>query len=219
MIGTIPNYFPWSLTIATNISDRQFVPKLALGNQETFSGFIISTFSMDMPSYPLIYGKYATNAFLGIVAINKNAKNYSLNSSDSSKIKGKIVICDQQFVNGHDEIAYLSSRASVVIATYQQTNNFLRTSRVPLIPTTIIEDQEEVQIKTSINPTTFHIMTILKTRIHKRLAVPTVAAFLAQGPNPITSGILKPNITTPRVDILASWSKALPTHNILIKYK
>ncbi|KAF2318939.1 hypothetical protein GH714_011908 [Hevea brasiliensis] len=48
--------------------------------------------------------------------------------------------------------------------------------------------------------------TIYKSNQAKNSLAPYVVAFSSRGPNPITRDILKPDISAPGVDILASWS-------------
>ncbi|MBA0600537.1 hypothetical protein Gorai_006721, partial [Gossypium raimondii] len=54
------------------------------------------------------------------------------------------------------------------------------------------------------NPTA----TIFKTSQDNNQFAPFVVSFSSRGPNPITTDILKPDLTAPGVDILAAWSEA-----------
>nr|KAJ0221396.1 hypothetical protein LSAT_V11C200093620 [Lactuca sativa] len=74
------------------------------------------------------------------------------------------------------------------------------------LPTTYLNDTDGSAVQSYINSTTTPSASILKSIEPVDEAAPTVASFSSRGPNPITSDILKPDLTAPGVDIIAAWS-------------
>ncbi|KAJ0100791.1 hypothetical protein Patl1_06472 [Pistacia atlantica] len=64
------------------------------------------------------------------------------------------------------------------------------------------------KVATYLNSTSEPTAAIFKSIAVKDEMAPSVVSFSSRGPNPITTDILKPDLTAPGVDILASWSLA-----------
>ncbi|XP_043693123.1 subtilisin-like protease SBT4.14 [Telopea speciosissima] len=63
-----------------------------------------------------------------------------------------------------------------------------------------------------INTTRNPLVVIYKSHVQRQPASPFLASFSSRGPNVITRSLLKPDISAPGVDILASWTMlATPT--------
>ncbi|KAA8533791.1 hypothetical protein F0562_031308 [Nyssa sinensis] len=199
--GGVSNYSPWSLTVAANTIDRKFVSQLVLGNGQIFNGIAINNFELNGTSFPLIWGGDAAN--FSANALSLDSRYCFPGEMDSRKVKGKIVLCEG-FWDGSGIL--LADGLGIIMPT-QSFNDFAFS--FPLSATLI--SQEDITkvleyIRSSKNP----IATILGGGTWKDIMAPSVVSFSSRGPNPITSDILKPDLTAPGVDILAAWSPIAP---------
>ncbi|GLJ18269.1 hypothetical protein SUGI_1422340 [Cryptomeria japonica] len=204
-VGTVCNYSPWSLTVAASSIDRQFKSQLNLGNQTSFEGRAINTFTMEQPWYPLVYGGDATNVSGGFSS--QDSSGCKLYSLDRSLVEGKIVLCYlADPYDLPDGGVYVSGGAGAIIM-YDPMND---TASSFIVPATLIFNKEGEVIRSYINSTSSPTASIEKGVVRNDLPAPIVASFSSKGPNQITPNLLKPDITAPGVDILAAWSKAAP---------
>eukprot|EP01018_Ginkgo_biloba_P040199 Gb_37570 [translate_table: standard] len=199
--GTLTNASPWSLTVAGSSIDRQFHSQVILGNNQSFTGVAINTFSMEKPWYPLIYGGDAPNTSAGFSS--DVASTCILNSLDRQKVEGKIVLCGYVSEDQRpDKGVFMSGGAGVIITVDGATD----TAFPFMIPATWIPIMQGEEVKSYIKSTGSPVAIILKTDTTNDLPAPVIASFSARGPNPITQSLLKPDITAPGIDIFAAWS-------------
>ncbi|XP_057827392.1 subtilisin-like protease SBT4.14 [Cryptomeria japonica] len=197
--ATVANYSPWSLTVAASTIDRKMNAELQLGNNISVEGIAVNTYTMEKPWYPLVYGGDVANVSGGFTPDNSSA--CLLGSLDQTKVKGKIVICN--FISTlPDYSVFVAGGAGVVIIN----DGLYDTAFAWLNPATLISTKQAKIVLSYINSTSSPIANIQKTTTPKAPA-PIVASFSSRGFNPITMDILKPDITAPGVDILASWAK------------
>ncbi|PUZ68800.1 hypothetical protein GQ55_2G057600 [Panicum hallii var. hallii] len=194
--GRVCNVAPWMLSVAASSIDRRFVVKIVLGNGETIVGASINTF-------PTL-----TNATLAFPA---NGSCDPDNLAGGS-YKGKIVLCPPPAKIGHpnDGSGPLSAgAAAVVIVTRASDVAFV----LPLPGLTVTRDQFD-QIMAYVNSTSNPVATIDRTETTGNPQAPAAASFSSPGPNLITPGILKPDLSAPGIDIIAAWSMlSSPTGN------
>ncbi|GLJ59818.1 hypothetical protein SUGI_1524120 [Cryptomeria japonica] len=203
--GSVCNYSPWSLTVAANTIDRQFKAQLTLGNQTSFEGRVINTFTMEQPWYPLVYGGDAANISGGFSS--EDSSGCGLYSLDRSKVEGKIVLCYlANPTDLPDGGVYVSGGAGAIIM-YDPMND---TAFSFMVPATVISSEQGEIVRSYINSTRSPIANIAKNVAGNDLPAPIIASFSSKGPSGITPDLLKPDITAPGVDILAAWSKVAP---------
>ncbi|GLJ43869.1 hypothetical protein SUGI_0914430 [Cryptomeria japonica] len=182
--ASVTNYSPWSLTVVASTIDRKMESELLLGNNISIKGIAVNTNTMEQPWYPII-----------------NGSNSDLNALNHIEMKGKIVICDDSS-DSSDYTVYLGRGAGLI----KITDQFNDIACVWQNPTTVIPTKQGKVVLSYINSTSSLVARILKTTTPKAPA-PIVASFSSRGYNPIMFNILKPDITAPRVDILASWAR------------
>ncbi|PSR93151.1 Cucumisin like [Actinidia chinensis var. chinensis] len=181
---SITNFSPWSLSVGASTIDRKFVTKVKLGNSMVYEGVSVNTFSLDQSMYPLVYGGYCFEGSLNNTLVN-----------------GTIVLCDTTS-NGENQLK------AGAVGTVMQNGGFTDFAfSYPLPATNLgLENSSEIYnyIKSNSEP-----MAIIEKSIEKKDELaPYVVSFSSRGPNPITSDILKPDLTAPGVDIVAAWSLA-----------
>ncbi|CAI0447391.1 unnamed protein product [Linum tenue] len=191
--GSVSNNSPWSLTVAANTIDRKLTTNVMLGNGEIYNGSSLNTFVPNKPMYPLIYGGDAPNRTAGLhlrLCLN--------NSLDPRLVKGKIVLC----AKGDREAPLQAGAVGSVMPGFQDVAGLFP------IPASQLPVQDIGQVLTYINRNSYPTAVISKTSEYvDSSSSPHVVFFSSRGPNPITSDILKPDLTAPGLNILAAWSE------------
>ncbi|XP_057827395.1 cucumisin-like [Cryptomeria japonica] len=196
---SVINNSPWSLTVAASTVDRKMDTEIRLGNNDSIEGIAINTYTMEKPWYPLVYGGDVANISGGFTS--DNSSGCLLDSLDQTKVKGKIVVC-YYYSDPPDYSVLLAGGAGTVII-YDGNND---TAFTWINPTSIISTKQGETVLSYIKSTSSPVANIQKTTTPKAPA-PIVASFSSRGYNSITLDILKPDITAPGVNILASWVK------------
>ncbi|XP_008653653.1 subtilisin-like protease SBT4.3 [Zea mays] len=186
--GYVCNVAPWMLSVAASSIDRQFIDKIVLGNGQTIAGSSINTFAT------------ITNATLAFPA-NGSCDPESLVGGTYS-YKGKIVLCPPQEGHLNDGSGpLLAGAAGAILVTRAPDVAFT----LPLPGLMVTQDNFD-QIMAYVNSTSNPVGTIDRTETTTNTQAPVPASFSSPGPNLITTGILKPDLSAPGVDIIASWS-------------
>nr|XP_034580687.1 subtilisin-like protease SBT4.3 [Setaria viridis] len=189
--GNVCNVAPWMLSVAASSTDRRLVDKIVLGNGKTIVGASINTF-------PPVQN--ATLAF----PVNGSCDPDDL---DGGYYKGKIVLCLAQRSYGLGP--YLAGAAGAVLVSDQPDVAF------PLpLPGLMVPQDKFDEILAYVNSTSNPVGTIGSTETATDPQAPKPASFSSPGPNLITPGILKPDLSAPGIEIIASWSPlSQPTYN------
>ncbi|XVE99666.1 hypothetical protein REPUB_Repub03eG0219500 [Reevesia pubescens] len=199
ILASISNFSPWSLSVAASTIDRKFVTKVKLGNGEIYEGTSINTFDLKGKMYPFIFGGAAPNTSQGYSS--EDSRFCLPGSLNETLVKGKIVFCDYES-DGAGPI-----QAGAVGAVFQNGGfkDYVFAYTLPLSNLNLDDGRMVFNyVNTTENPTA----TILKTNVEDNQFAPFVVSFSSRGPNPVTTDILKPDLTAPGVDILAAWSEA-----------
>ncbi|CAN6203285.1 unnamed protein product [Urochloa humidicola] len=185
--GNVCNVAPWMLSVAASSTDRRLVDKIVLGDGRTIVGASINTF-------PPVHN--ATLAF----PLNGSCDPDNL---DGGSYRGKIVLCPAQRSYGVGP--HLAGAAGAVLVGDQPDVAF----PLPLPGLVVYQDQFD-EILAYVNSTSNPVGTIGSTETATDPEAPKPASFSSPGPNLITPGILKPDISAPGIEIIASWSPLSP---------
>ncbi|CAN6180705.1 unnamed protein product [Urochloa humidicola] len=192
--GHVCNVAPWMLSVAASSIDRRFVDRVVLGNGETIVGASVNTF-------PTL-----TNATLAFPA----GGSCDPDNLAGGSYEGKILLCLPQNNISRRADPLSAGAAGVIFATRQFDVAFV----LPLPGLTVTRDEFN-QIMAYVNSTSNPVATIDRTVTTGNPEAPVVASFSSPGPNLITPGILKPDLSAPGIDIIASWSMLnSPTGNL-----
>ncbi|XP_042520488.1 subtilisin-like protease SBT5.4 [Macadamia integrifolia] len=203
--GTIGNVAPWLFTVAASTMDRQFSAYVKLGNNKNFKGDSLSSvsFPSDGKMYPLVSGAAARAKN----ASEENGKYCVPGSLDPELVKGKILMCFNKGLEGIQTGPTAISAGAVGII-FVIENNYL-IPEAHLLPASQLSLTDGLAVYEYINSTkepTAYISPVM-TELGMKPA-PVMASFSSQGPNNMTSEILKPDITAPGQSILASFTEA-----------
>ncbi|KAM7254466.1 hypothetical protein ACFE04_003846 [Oxalis oulophora] len=200
---TATNIAPWITTVGASTLDREFPANVILGDARIFGGVSLyyddNSDSLPDSKLPLVYAKDAGNRYC------------YLGSLDSSKVKGKIVVCDR---GGNARVekgstVKLAGGLGMILANTDDIGEELIADS-HLIPATTVGATAGNSIKEYIreNPSPTATIEFKGTVIGASPPAPKVASFSSRGPNIRTPEILKPDVIAPGVNILAAWTGA-----------
>ncbi|KAL6586536.1 hypothetical protein OROMI_001524 [Orobanche minor] len=204
--GTASNLAPWLITVGASTTDRIFTTNVVLKNGRILSGTSLSRPLPETNYYPLITGALAK-------AANASAGDSILCKEDTlnpNMVKGKIVVC-LRGENARVEKGVVAARAGAagMILCNDESSGSEVLADPHFIPAAHINYEDGLTLFAYVNNTKNPEGSITppKAEINAKPA-PFMAAFSSRGPNIITPEILKPDITAPGVDIIASYSGA-----------
>ncbi|PWA53781.1 Peptidase S8/S53 domain-containing protein [Artemisia annua] len=198
--GSVSNDAPWMLTVGASTTDRSIRTSVYLGNNEILNGEALYQPKNYKPKVrPLVYPA---------------EKGYSCTSGSLNNInvKGKIVLCDANFIIMGTEMGRAVKEAGGVAMILANNNITGRSvaAEYQVLPSSHVGYKEGVAIKKYLKSTSSPVATIIQhgTVLGVKSA-PEVISFTSRGPSTITPGIMKPDIVGPGVDILAAWKESV----------
>ncbi|CAL1375539.1 unnamed protein product [Linum trigynum] len=201
--GTVVNDSPWVLTVGASTINRKIKATVLLGNNAELVGESLTQPS-DFPLtlLPLIYAGSGTNASSAFCIPG------SLKSMD---VKGKIVLCTK--LNGSNRATRIAAGQEVkdnggaaMILMNEQVGDSVTRPDPHVLPASHVSNDAGYFIKTYIRSTPSPTATIVfKGTVLLVPDAPQLAMFSSRGPSPQTSGILKPDVIGPGVNILAAY--------------
>ncbi|KAK1396783.1 Subtilisin-like protease [Heracleum sosnowskyi] len=197
---SVASTVPWLLSVAASTTDRRIIDTFTLGNGKTLIGSSINGFELNNTMFPLVYGKDIQKH---TKECNEDeAKSCQEDCVDERLVKGKIVVCNSQFVN----IRETGALGSILV--YDSVNYIV--PEIVSLPGTSIDTQLGNKLISYINSTKMPLGSIRKSEEIRDVTAPVVASFSSRGPNIFIPDILKPDITAPGVNILAAYSPLGP---------
>ncbi|KAJ4780040.1 Subtilisin-like protease [Rhynchospora pubera] len=203
--GTVSNVAPWIFTVAASTMDREFPAYLYFGDRN-LKGQSLSSTSLTQGKYPIISSTDAQ-------AANSTALDAQVcipGSLDSTKVNGSIVICTSGTiarVEKGEAVLQAGGVSMVIINTARSDNMIIPDAHV--LPATHLtySDGQTLLSYLKTNSKVLGYVTKPETVLYAKPA-PFMASFSSRGPNTITPGILKPDITAPGVSVIAAYSEA-----------
>ncbi|GAB4832956.1 hypothetical protein Ancab_006976 [Ancistrocladus abbreviatus] len=149
--STIGNVAPWILTVAATAIDRDFETNVLLGNGKVIKGGGINFPNIQKsPVYRLIYGSSAPLFYTGFDVVQARKCNPCELAAD--KIRGKIVICEDDTVETQDRIDQVNNSGGVGIILINDQTRVLP-SKFGTFPTTVISSTDAAEISQYVNST------------------------------------------------------------------
>ncbi|KAK7292563.1 hypothetical protein RJT34_15414 [Clitoria ternatea] len=195
-MATVTNNAPWIVTVAASGIDRDFQSTIELGSGKNVSGAGVSTFNPKREQYPLVKGIDAAQNS----ASKENAKFCFEDSLDPNKVKGKLVYCRLGSWGTEAVVKAIGG-----IGTIVESDQFLDVAEIFMAPATVVNSSVGQVITNYTQSTRSPSAVIHKSHEIKRPA-PFIASFSSRGPNPGSQHILKPDVTAPGINILASYT-------------
>ncbi|WVZ06708.1 hypothetical protein V8G54_020054 [Vigna mungo] len=217
--GTVINVAPWLFTIAASTLDRDFSSTLTFGNNQQITGASLFVNIPPNQSFSLIL---ATDAKFPNVT-NRDAQLCKAGTLDPRKVNGKIVSCirDGKIKSVAEGNEALSAGArGMILGNQKQNGNTLLAEPHVLSTVNYPQDHPETTpgFLTSATDDTINSNTTIRVSSARTLLgrkpAPVMASFSSRGPNKIQPSILKPDVTAPGVNILASYSLFASASNL-----
>ncbi|KAF3319712.1 subtilisin-like protease SBT5.3 [Carex littledalei] len=203
--GTVSNLAPWIFTVAASTMDREFPAYVSFGNT-SLKGLSLSSASLAKGKYPIIMSTDAKTAN----STENDARLCLYGSLDSAKVNGSIVICARGTnarVEKGEVVLEAGGVGMVLINPATASNNIIPDKHIlPAVAMTYSDSQTLLSYLKS-NSTVLGYVTKPETVLNT-MPAPYIASFSSQGPNTITPGILKPDITAPGVSVIAAYTEA-----------
>ncbi|CAI9784502.1 unnamed protein product [Fraxinus pennsylvanica] len=196
-IGTVANYAPLILTVGASTIDRKIRATVVLGNNLELDGE--SAFQrMDFTPMQL------SLVYLGSTASNSFCILASLANID---VRGKVVLCETGRIGRiKTGQAFRKAGCAAVIFMNKELEGDTINLKAHFHPVVYISYADGLKVIAYINSTaTPRASLSFKGTIIGDDRAPSVAYFSGRGPNPLSIGILKPDIIGPGVNIVAAW--------------
>ncbi|KAL8533902.1 hypothetical protein ACS0TY_010075 [Phlomoides rotata] len=200
--GTVASVAPWLLTVGASTMDRGIATKITLGNGKKIVGKSVNSFKLEGTEFPLVYGKDVTTH-----CDEPSARHCSPGCLDSSLVKGKVVLCDNN--KGIEEALKSGALGTIVKSGRVPDVSFA----VPL-PASVLFTSDLELVQSYVNSTKEAKAFISTSESIKNTGAPVVASFSSKGPNTIIPDILKPDVIAPGVEILAAYSPLAPVSEV-----
>jgi hypothetical protein len=199
---------PWLTTVAASAHDRKFQADVTLGNNATYSG--ASNSYVPLPATSLIRAEDAGlnggNAHLCFSDSAAAAANGQV-LLDPAKVAGKVVICTRAINARVDKSLAVLNAGGVGMVLADNGAGLV--SEVHSVPSVHVSSADGAAIKAYAVAQGAAATSALSAFYPGVKPAPIMAGFSSRGPNQGDSNILKPDLTAPGVDIIASVTAAL----------
>jgi len=203
--NAVAHISPWLATVAASTHDRFYVADATLGNGAKYTG--ASTNSTPVPSTPVIRaedagvgGGNANLCFSGSPATGQVLL-------DPAKVAGKIVVCTRGNNARVDKsLAVLNAGGVGMILADNGTG---LVSEAHSVPTVHVSQADGNAVKAYVVAQGAAARASIGTFYNQPKPAPVMASFSSRGPNMGDANVLKPDMTAPGVDVIASVTPAL----------
>lgn len=201
---SLSNVAPWITTVGAGTIDRDFPSYITLGNGKTYTGASLYNGKPSSDSLlPVVYAGNVSESSVGYLCIP--------DSLTSSKVLGKIVICERGG-NSRVEKGLVVKKAGgigmILVNNEAYGEELIADSH--LLPAAALGQKSSTILKDYVFTTKNPRAKLVFGGTHLQVQPsPVVAAFSSRGPNSLTPKILKPDLIAPGVNILAGWTGAV----------
>ncbi|XP_071696604.1 CO(2)-response secreted protease-like [Rutidosis leptorrhynchoides] len=203
---SVVNVAPWVLTVAATSIDRDFQADITLGDKTVIKGGGINFGELQRsPVHRLLYGSSVQRN--STIYDESDAKNCVPRSLDPNKVRGNIVLCENQeglytLKQKLSTIKQLGAIGMIIISDDARAV----ASASGSFPLATVNRKDGTDIISYVTTTRKPMATIRPTvTVTQYKPAPVVAYFSARGPSYATQDLLKPDVAAPGVAILASW--------------
>ena len=200
---------PWITTVAASTHDRNLLADLSLGNGNSFAGASFSPKAL--PSAAMVLS--SDIAASGVSTSDANL--CFANSLDATKAAGKIVVCDRGV---NDRVAKSAEVLRVggvgMVLINPSSSNIV--ADFHSVPSVHLDAPARSAVRDYVSSTGGGAFGAISARYQGAgVVAPVMASFSSRGPNLAESSVMKPDITAPGVDVIASVNQMLTSQAAL----
>lgn len=204
--STVAHNSPWLTTVAAGTHDRYYDSQVNLGDGSSYDGTSLSNGTPVLPAIRSI------NAGLAGADATQVRLCYP-GTLDPAKVTGKIVQCDRGVIARVDKSLAVQQAGGLGMILTNTSPSSLNAD-LHYVPTIHTDEVVGAAIKAYIDSAGDNATAQIDPGVRVVAEAPTVASFSSRGPARALSGnLLKPDIMTPGVDVLAAVSPAAGGEN------
>uniref|UniRef100_M8C6V3 Subtilisin-like protease n=1 Tax=Aegilops tauschii TaxID=37682 RepID=M8C6V3_AEGTA len=195
--STVINEAPWMLTVAASTMDRSIRSTVQLGNGAYFHGE--SLYQPNVGFCPLVYAGASGKPF---------AEFCGNGSLDGFDVKGKIVLCELTkniSVINQGEVVESAGGVAMILAS-PFFRGYDKLAQANILPASSVDYLVAAAIKSYLNSTANPVARMgFRGTLLGTSPAPSIIFFSSRGPSRQGTGVLKPDITGPGMNVLAAW--------------
>ncbi|TVU39906.1 hypothetical protein EJB05_13350 [Eragrostis curvula] len=184
--GSVTNVAPWAVSVAAVTTDRKIVSEIVLGLGNDGKRFVVGN---AVTAFPHL-GKQQPSLLV-------DPGSCGVEDLEGRTYKGAVLLCR----DGVNQATFKATDADAAIILMETDTAFSFA-----IPAVFVTKEQYDDILDFYNSTRLPMVTVKNSETVMDKDAPSVASFSSRGPNRITHGIIKPDISAPGVDILAAWT-------------
>lgn len=203
--NAVAHVSPWLTTVAASTHSRNFQADVLLGNGAKYSG--ASTNGTPLPAKALIRAEDAGAGGGDASLCYSQAPSAGQVLLDPAKVSGKIVICTRGTNARTDKsLAVLNAGGAGMVLSDNGAGVLAENHSVPTVH---VSAADGAAVKAYAVAQASAASAALSAFYNQPKPAPFMAGFSSRGPNMADSNVLKPDLTAPGVDIIASVSASL----------
>ncbi len=183
-----PGTMPWMTTVGASTQSRFFQGTAILGNGSEYAGASITP---GVGTATLVDAEFAG----GDLCVP--------GTLDANVVAGNIVLCRRGAIARADKSLAVLQAGGVGMIMYENTDDNNLFSDTHWVPSVHIDNTPGLAVKAYIASATNPTAEIVGEQLSEWPSAPSVTYFSSRGPNPVSSDLIKPDITAPGIHILA----------------
>jgi subtilisin family serine protease len=183
-----PGTMPWLTTVGASTQSRFFQGTVILGNGSEYTGASITP---GVGSAPLVDAAFAGGDLCAPGTLNPNV------------VSGSIVLCRRGAIDRAAKSLAVLQAGGVGMIMYENSDDNNLFSDSHWVPSVHVDNTPGLAIKGYIGSATAPTAELVTEQLSEWPSAPSMAYFSSRGPNPVSSDLIKPDITAPGIHILA----------------
>ena len=196
---------PWITTVAASTHGRRFFADVTLGNGVKYAG--ASTNNSPLGSTAVVRAEDAGMGGVTASLCYSAAPSAGQALLDPAKVTGKIVVCTRGVTARTDKSLAVKNAGGVGMILADNGAGVV--AETHSVPTVHVTQADGAQVKAYVVAQAAAATASIGTFYNNPGPAPLMAGFSSRGPNNADANILKPDLTAPGVDVIASVTPAL----------
>ncbi len=203
--NTVAHVSPWLTTVAASTHDRSFYADVALGSGASYGGASLNV--APLPNAPLVRAEDAGMGGVDASLCYSAGAPSGQALLDPVKVAGKVVICTRGGNARVDKSLAVKQAGGVGMVLRDNGTGLVADAHA--VPSVHVSAADGDAIKAYAVAQPGDATAGMGSFYNKPKTAPIMAGFSSRGPNKADPNVLKPDLTAPGVDIVASVTPAL----------